>query len=767
MKLRIPCVLLAAAAVLSSANAKASTDTSHSNSIFGVKSLLDSAYGMLSGHAEELRSLSSNFRAREVLEGTKTLFRSYSGRSSAAFAPSVMKARSAAAASAQTVRHRELDAVLGPKRNHAAHGFARRVLAQQGIKHEFALVGATGLPKQSIHADGASNARVLQATSQPTETISPPGDKQCSYIGRLVQLNTTTDVCAGVDVTPVQQATITGAVTTLNNANLDGATRTAANAAVVGVPGVGGAVFTAAVDANTPLPAGFDINGPLSPAQVAAVVAAANVSSAANITTFAQLAPAVSTNDSAIANGTISAGQLLLSLPLNVSAALVGAVTCEQRVTVGTICQCPLDYVGGTNCTARAWGCSLQWNEPQVDACIASNAALPGLDLSATPPSPLSRTAILEYSSAAFGLPPCAFYDVAQSSLDIRLASTCAFRSDTGVAEAPPTATCNGSSMDADFFGGAAALAAAPLKASQAPYFGFTCIEAQYAYSTGGSDAVNWGARLPENITAEQLPLQMPFSVTALQAADAQRLQVQGRLAAVDWQVLSDTSAGANVTMALGAWAAFLAQSGGALPTGSPVSADSDTRVLYDNNGLLQVSMSATLPTGSFQGRFAVGGRALVYGELTQLRSTLGGVALVGVATGNESTLLERAPFRAAAVGPFVFDERSYVEPEAEKPSILVAVLVPTLLVLLAAAGGVVLWRHRKNKAIADKAQLEREGFGLFSGEHDEVAAARRQAALRSQVSSSKALAQAGGAGAEDSKRGPGAAESKASPGRQ
>mgnify|MGYP005992591719 CR=1 FL=1 len=765
MRLGIPCALLAVLVTAVNASPHPKGSETISQGAFGVKSILDSAQNMVASSAEELRSLSRNFRANEVVEGTKTLLRTFTGHSSGMFAPVMTKQREASQNTrASPRRHRELEAVLGTKRDHASRSFARRVLAPATSHTRTMSVGVVEGVQPAFAGDLTSVARELQTTSQPAvQTIQAPGDSQCGFVGRRVQVNTTTDVCAGVDVTPAQQAAITSAVAAANDASLDDASRAAANAAITGVPGVGSAVFTAAVDANTPLPAGFDISGPLTPAQVAAVVAAANVSSSANITTFAQLAPVVSSNGSA--NGTISADALLLALPLNASSALLGAVTCAQRVTTGTVCQCPLDYIGGGNCTARAWGCSLRWNEPQVTTCIASNAALPGLDFSSSPPVPLSRVSVLEYSTASFGLPPCAFFDQAQSDLTIRLASTCAYRSDDGVAIAPPTATCNGSSMDAAFFGGAAALAASPLDPAQAPYFGFNCVEAGFAYSTGGAAVVDWGARLPSNITAEQLPLQLPFSLTALQAADSQRLQVRGRLSAVDWQVLSDTSAGVNVALPLGEWSAALSMSGGAAPNGTHPSADSSAVLQYDGNGLLQVSMQHTLPASAFRGRFAVGGRAVVYGQLTQLPAAAGGVPSVAVASGNSSSRVQRAPFRAAAVGPFIFDERNYEEPQAEKPSILVAVLVPTLLAVLGIGGGLVLWRHKQNKAAADKQQLEQEGFGLFSGEHDDVAAARRRTARRATPDTPSAKPLLGGGAGVDSKGSPGALESKASPG--
>ncbi len=762
----IRCVLLAAVFVCCSAKTETSSSNLHSSSIFGVRHILGSFQEIVSSHAEELQSLSRNFRASEVVEGTKTLIRGFTGQTRGIFAPKNTQQRFSVAKGTQgTVQHRELDAVLGSKRDHAAQQFTRRVLAQPshpGSSAEIDPHGIAHLTRKSLHALKVSGARKLQTTSAPQQVIDSPGDPECSHVGRRVQVRSTTDECAGVPVTTAQRATITAGVQTINNANLDAATRTAATTTVTAVPGVGNAVFNAAVDANTPLPAGFNINSALTPAQVAVVVAAANVSSAANITTFAQLAPVVSTNASAAGNSSIPAGQLLLALPFNATAALVGGVTCTQVESFAPTCLCPVDYTGGSNCTAKAWGCSLQWNEPQVDSCIASNAALPGLDFSVDPPAPLSRVAELEYSTVAFGLPPCAFYSASQQSLLVKLQSTCAYRSDARAAQPSPVFTCNGTVMDAAFFGGEAALDSSPLQASQAPFFGFNCTESRFNYSTGGPFAVNWGARLPTNVTAQQLPLRMPFSLSALHPDDAQRVHVGGRLSAVDWQVLSDTSAGVNVSMPLGLWNTQALQAGGAADTGTRVSVSgTDAELRYTSTGALQVAMNASLPSSSFSGRFAVGGRALVYGQLSRRRAAQGGPARVAVATFNGTAPLKRAVFQAAVVGPFVFDERTYVEPQAEKPSVLVAVLVPTLLVLLAAAGGFALWRHRKNKAAADKEQLEREGFGLFSGEHDDVAAARRQAALQEGAADEKPLLD--NEFASDSKRSP-PADSKVAP---
>jgi hypothetical protein len=205
-------------------------------------------------------------------------------------------------------------------------------------------VGADGEAQRldsKAHA-AQSHPRSLQQQAS-NSSIPPLSALPCSGVGRQAVGNETFVECNGARVAPAVRLAIQ-ALQAAVTAEAGDAVILALEAALFAVPGFN---ISLLVPASTAIPAGVNFTAlPIATQQ--ALLAAANVTSFANLTTFGQIIGP----DGAIANGALNATDLLPLLPVNATITLVQNVECQDAFEVGLVCACPLDF-RGAQCESR------------------------------------------------------------------------------------------------------------------------------------------------------------------------------------------------------------------------------------------------------------------------------------------------------------------------------------------------------------------------------------------------------------------------------
>lgn len=303
-------------------------------------------------------SLGAISRRLDALDGK--MERSQSGRSGADLVgpPSsrnwLREARAEAAAAAAAITQETL---FRARLSDAATGLAASalILGVGSDGEALRLIDAADSAQQTLTG---MPRRVLQASNDSLPTLA---DIPCSGVGHQAIGNETIVLCNGARVTPAVRLAVQ-ALQAAVTAEAGDAVILALEAALLSLPGLN---ISLLVPASTPIPAGVNFTSlPLATQQ--ALLAAANVSSFANITTFGQIIDA----DGLIAGGALSATDLLPLLPVNTTIALVQTIQCEDTFEVGFVCACPLEYRGERCESRRSMVLGLRVEDARLRRCL-------------------------------------------------------------------------------------------------------------------------------------------------------------------------------------------------------------------------------------------------------------------------------------------------------------------------------------------------------------------------------------------------------------
>lgn len=210
-------------------------------------------------------------------------------------------------------------------------------------------------------SDGVFRRRGRQLAADVDELV-------CSGVGLPASSNATFQECNGTRVTPAVLAAVV-ALQAAATAGAGDAVLTALEGALLALPGLN---VSTLIPRGTPIPAGVNLSALPADTQVA-LLAAANVSSLANITSFDQIIGA----DGSIAGGRLNATDLLPLLPVNATLALVQGIRCSESSELLDTCACPLDFRGPSCSSRRSLVASLEVDDPAVRACLETPSDAP------------------------------------------------------------------------------------------------------------------------------------------------------------------------------------------------------------------------------------------------------------------------------------------------------------------------------------------------------------------------------------------------------